>query len=95
MRWHSTYGCTYWREAQYNLHECAACQKWNVGPCNISHTRRTIAIKPLTTNDLQRRRAVSHLKIKIPSKKCMKSQQMQHLFIQFINPLAPEFPFKF
>jgi hypothetical protein len=32
-----------------------------------------------------RRRAVSALKIKIPSKICVKDQQMQQLFIQFIT----------
>jgi hypothetical protein len=40
---------------------------------------------PLMPNDLQTRRAVSLLKMKIPSKKCVKNQQMQQLFIQFIN----------
>jgi hypothetical protein len=42
-------------------------------------------INPLTPNDLQRRRAVSPLKIKIPVKICVQNQQMQQLFIQFIN----------
>jgi hypothetical protein len=39
----------------------------------------------LTTNDLKRRRAVSPLKIKIPSKNMRENQQMQQLFIKFIN----------
>jgi hypothetical protein len=42
-------------------------------------------INPSTPNDLQRRRAVSPLKIKIPSKNMRENQQMQQLFIQFIN----------
>jgi hypothetical protein len=44
-----------------------------------------LPINPLTPNDLQRRRAVSPLKIKSPLKICVKNQQMQQLFIQFIN----------
>jgi ankyrin repeat protein len=40
---------------------------------------------PLTPNDLLRRRAASPLKLKSPVTICMKNQQMQHLFIQFIN----------
>jgi hypothetical protein len=45
-----------------------------------------MSVNPLKTNDLQRRRAVSPLKIKIPSCKNMReNQQMQQLFIQFIN----------
>jgi hypothetical protein len=36
---------------------------------------------------------VSPLKIKIPVKICVKNQQMQQLFIQFINPLAPSDPY--
>jgi hypothetical protein len=40
---------------------------------------------PLTPNDFKRRRAVSPSKIKIPSKKCMKNQQIHQLFTQFIN----------
>jgi hypothetical protein len=40
---------------------------------------------PLTPNDLQRRHAVSPLKIEIPSKICVKTQQIHQLFIQFIN----------
>jgi hypothetical protein len=37
-------------------------------------------------NDLQKLRAVSRLKIKTsPVKICVKTQQMQQLFIQFIN----------
>jgi hypothetical protein len=40
---------------------------------------------PLTPNDLQRRRAVSPLKIKIPSKNIRETQQIHQLFIQFIN----------
>src|SRR5215475_2074255 len=36
-------------------------------------------------NYLERRRAVSPLKIKIPSKTYVKSQQIHQLFIQFIN----------
>jgi hypothetical protein len=42
-------------------------------------------INLLTPDDLKRRRAVSPLKIKIPSKNMRKNQQMQQLFIQFIN----------
>jgi ribosomal protein L31E len=40
---------------------------------------------PLTPNDLKRRRAVSHIKIKIPRKICVKDQQIHQLFNQFIN----------
>src|SRR5215475_200866 len=36
-------------------------------------------------NYLERLRAVSHLKIKIPSKTSVKIQQIHQLFIQFIN----------
>jgi hypothetical protein len=43
-----------------------------------------ININPLTPNDLQRRRAVSPLKIKIPSKN-MREKPIHRLFIQFIN----------
>jgi hypothetical protein len=43
-------------------------------------------INPLTLNDLQRRRAVSPLKIKIPSKNMREKTQKNHqLFIPFIN----------
>jgi hypothetical protein len=44
-----------------------------------------ISFNPLTPNDLQRRHAVSPLKIKIPSKNMFENQQMQQLFIHFIN----------
>jgi hypothetical protein len=44
-----------------------------------------LTITPLTPNDLQRRRAVSPLKIKISSKNMRENQQIQQLFIQFIN----------
>jgi hypothetical protein len=44
-----------------------------------------LLVNPLTPNDLQRRRAVSPLKIKIPIKNMRENQQMQQLFIQFIN----------
>jgi hypothetical protein len=40
-------------------------------------------INPLTPNDIQRRRAVSPLKIKIPIMR--ENQQMHQLFIHFIN----------
>jgi hypothetical protein len=42
-------------------------------------------LNPLSPNDLYRRRAVSPLKIKIPVKICVKSQQIHQLFIQLIN----------
>jgi hypothetical protein len=41
-------------------------------------------INPLTPNDLQKRRAVSPLKIKIPNKTCVENQ-IHQLFIWFIN----------
>jgi hypothetical protein len=44
-----------------------------------------VYLNPLMPNDLKRRRAVSPLKIKIPSKIRMKNQQIHQLFIQFIN----------
>jgi hypothetical protein len=42
-------------------------------------------VNPLASKDLQRRRAVSPLKIKIPSKNMHEKQQIHQLFIQFIN----------
>jgi hypothetical protein len=42
-------------------------------------------LNPLTPNDLQRRRAARPLKIKIPSKNIRENQQIEKLFIQFIN----------
>jgi hypothetical protein len=42
-------------------------------------------LNPLTPNDLYRSRAVSPLKIKIPSKNIREKQQTHQLFIQFIN----------
>jgi hypothetical protein len=47
--------------------------------------QQKLTFNPLTANDLQRLRAVSPLKIKIPSKICVKPQQIHQLFIQFIN----------
>jgi hypothetical protein len=44
-----------------------------------------VIVNHSTPNDLQRCRAISPLKIKILSKVCVQSQQMQQLFIQFIN----------
>jgi hypothetical protein len=40
---------------------------------------------PLTPNDLSRRRTVSPLKIKIPSKNMREKQQIRQLLIQFLN----------
>jgi hypothetical protein len=42
-------------------------------------------VTPLTPNDLQRRGAVSPLKIKIPIKNMREKQQINKLFIRFIN----------
>jgi hypothetical protein len=42
-------------------------------------------INPLTPNDLYRRRAVSPLKFKIPTKNMRENQQIYQLLIQFIN----------
>jgi hypothetical protein len=57
-----------------------------------AYVRATVTVKvraapllnPLTPNDLRRRRGVSPLKIKIPSKNMRKNQEIQQLFIQFI-----------
>jgi tRNA U34 5-methylaminomethyl-2-thiouridine-forming methyltransferase MnmC len=49
------------------------------------HQLLSFKLNPLTPNDLQRRRAVSPLKIKIPGKNMRENQQMQQLLIQFIN----------
>jgi hypothetical protein len=46
---------------------------------------RPHCINPLTPIDLQRRRALSTLKIKIHSKNMRENQQIQQLLIQFIN----------
>jgi hypothetical protein len=53
----------------------------------VDHTNGFVFYRfnPLTPNNLQIRRAVSPLKIKIPSKNMREKQQMQQLFIQFIN----------
>jgi hypothetical protein len=40
---------------------------------------------PLKPNDLQRRRAVRSLKIKIPDKNMRENQQMHRLFIRCVN----------
>jgi hypothetical protein len=53
--------------------------------CRTKHNISCAAINPLTPKDLQRRRTVSPLKIKIPSKNMREKQQIQQLFIQFIN----------
>jgi hypothetical protein len=45
----------------------------------------SISINPLAPNDLYRRRAVSPLQIKIPSKNMRENPTMQQLLIQFIN----------
>jgi hypothetical protein len=42
-------------------------------------TNEPEGINPLTPNDLQRRRAVSPLKIKIPSKNMSENQQINHV----------------
>jgi hypothetical protein len=44
-----------------------------------------VLVNRLTPKDLQRRRAVSPLKIKIPSKNMRENQQIHQLLIQFIN----------
>jgi hypothetical protein len=44
-----------------------------------------MSIDLLTPNELQRRRTVSPLKIKISSKNISENQQIHQLFIQFIN----------
>jgi hypothetical protein len=50
-----------------------------------AHKESASLLNPLTLNDLKRRRAVSPLKIKIPSKNMRENQQILQLFIQFIN----------
>jgi hypothetical protein len=44
-----------------------------------------LRINPLTPNDLERRRVVSPLKIKIPSKNMRGKPKIHQLFIQFTN----------
>jgi hypothetical protein len=53
---------------------------------NTLHSDQQVVtrLNPLTPNDLYRRRALSPLKIKIPSKN-MRIKQIHQLFIQFIN----------
>jgi hypothetical protein len=45
---------------------------------------REVRFNLLTLNNLKRRRRVSPLKIKIPSKICLKNLQIHQLLIQFI-----------
>jgi hypothetical protein len=51
---------------------------------SISLLAKPVKINPLTTYDLQRRRAVNTLKIKIPGKN-MREKPTNTPFIQFIN----------
>jgi hypothetical protein len=50
-----------------------------------THSTQVNTLNPLTPNDLQRRSAVSPLKINISSKNMRENQQIHQLFIQFIN----------